>query len=162
MSSILSTYTRDSYTTLDYAQQRYYASTYGRFNTADPYRASGRRRNPLSWNRYAYVLGDPINGLDPNGLDCNEPDEGYPCDGVDSGGGDFTSGGDASNSDAPVTGTIYDVGATFSATGTTASSGSDDGSDDDDGSDPGGVPVFTISTTGSGGSGQPPCLQDIT
>ena len=31
------TYTRDSYTGLDYADQRYYASTYGRFNTPDPY-----------------------------------------------------------------------------------------------------------------------------
>ena len=39
------TYTRDSYTGFDYADQRYYASTYGRFNTADPYRASaGPRR----------------------------------------------------------------------------------------------------------------------
>ena len=31
------TYTRDSYTGFDYADQRYYASSYGRFNTADQY-----------------------------------------------------------------------------------------------------------------------------
>ena len=30
------TYTRDSYTGFDYADQRFYASTYGRFNTPDP------------------------------------------------------------------------------------------------------------------------------
>ena len=81
------TYTRDSYTGLDYADQRFYASTYGRFNTPDPYRASGRLTDPTrSFNRYAYVLGDPISGFDPRGRDCNNPGSGYPCDGVD----DFT------------------------------------------------------------------------
>jgi RHS repeat-associated protein len=35
------TYTRDSFTALDYADQRYYASSYGRFNSADPYMAIG-------------------------------------------------------------------------------------------------------------------------
>jgi RHS repeat-associated protein len=64
------TYTRDSATGMDYAQNRYYASQIGRFTTADPYRASAKRRNPQSWNRYAYVQGDPINGNDPSGLDC--------------------------------------------------------------------------------------------
>jgi RHS repeat-associated protein len=62
------TYTRDSATGLDYAQNRYYASQIGRFTTADPYRASAKRRNPQSWNRYAYVQGDPINANDPTGL----------------------------------------------------------------------------------------------
>ena len=47
--------------------QRYYASTYGRFNTADPYQASGGPGDPGSWNRYAYVGGDPVNFRDPNG-----------------------------------------------------------------------------------------------
>ena len=51
--------------------QRYYASTYGRFNTADPYQASGGPSDPGSWNRYSYTRGDPINRLDPRGLeDC--------------------------------------------------------------------------------------------
>ncbi len=63
------TYTRDSYTGLDYADQRFYASTYGRFNTPDPKRRSAHARNPGSWNRYAYTLGDPVNGNDPTGLD---------------------------------------------------------------------------------------------
>ncbi len=62
------TYYRDA-TGLDYADQRYYASNWGRFNTADPYRASGGGGDPGSWNRYAYVLNDPVNYLDPNGLE---------------------------------------------------------------------------------------------
>ena len=66
--SVLGTYTRDSFTGLDYADQRFYASTYGRFNTADPYRASAGADDPGSWNRYAYVQGDPVNYLDPHGL----------------------------------------------------------------------------------------------
>ena len=49
------TYTRDSYTGLDYADQRFYASAYGRFNTPDPSRTSMRPKKPLSWNRYSYV-----------------------------------------------------------------------------------------------------------
>ena len=62
------TYVRDSFTTLDYADQRYYASSYGRFNTADPYAKSARLRNPGSWNRYSYTLGDPVNHNDRRGL----------------------------------------------------------------------------------------------
>jgi RHS repeat-associated protein len=62
------TYTRDSYTGFDYADQRYYASTYGRFNSPDPYQASGGPSSPASWNRYSYVGGDPINRYDPRGL----------------------------------------------------------------------------------------------
>jgi hypothetical protein len=39
--------------------QRYYASGYGRFNTVDPYDGSAHANNPASWNRFAYVGGDP-------------------------------------------------------------------------------------------------------
>ena len=52
----------------DYADQRYYAAAYGRFNTADPMAASASAGDPGSWNRYAYVGGDPINGNDPSGM----------------------------------------------------------------------------------------------
>src|SRR5579859_5912443 len=55
------TYYRDSTTGLDYAQNRYYASTLGRFLSPDPYRASAGRADPGSWNRYAYTQGDPVN-----------------------------------------------------------------------------------------------------
>jgi len=62
------TYTRNSYTGFDYADQRFYASTYGRFNTPDPYKGSGGPSDPGSWNRYAYVEDDPVNSSDPLGL----------------------------------------------------------------------------------------------
>jgi RHS repeat-associated protein len=62
------TYTRDSLSGLDYADQRFYASGYGRFNTADPMKSSAGANDPGSWNRYAYVGGDPINSNDPAGL----------------------------------------------------------------------------------------------
>jgi RHS repeat-associated protein len=68
------TYKRDVYTGLDYAQNRYYASAWGRFTTADPYRASGGPANPQSWNRYAYVEGDPVNFGDPAGTNKSAPD----------------------------------------------------------------------------------------
>lgn len=60
------TYTRDS-PSQDYADQRYYGVGTGRFNVPDPYRASGGAAVPQSWNRYAYTMGDPINGIDPRG-----------------------------------------------------------------------------------------------
>jgi RHS repeat-associated protein len=75
------TYTRDSATGLDYADQRYYASTFGRFMTPDPYHGSAGATKPESWNRYAYTVGDPVNYKDPQGLFLVAP-ETYPgaCD----------------------------------------------------------------------------------
>jgi RHS repeat-associated protein len=92
------TYTRDSATGLDYAQNRYYASQIGRFTTADPNGRSARGGKPLSWNRYAYVVGDPVNANDPAGMedipvDCGGGVDGVPCimvsesDGLNGGGG---------------------------------------------------------------------------
>jgi RHS repeat-associated protein len=79
------TYNRDGLTGLDYADQRYYASTYGRFNSPDPYAGSAGPRVPGSWNRYMYVLGDPVNLSDRHGthLDCDDDDcsESTDCDG---------------------------------------------------------------------------------
>src|SRR5258706_7658613 len=48
-------YTRDSTTALDYADQRYYTSTFGRFMSPDPYQASAGPADPGTWNRSAYV-----------------------------------------------------------------------------------------------------------
>jgi len=53
---------------LNYAEQRYYGSTGGRFLSADPYVASAGASAPQSWNRYVYVEGDPVNWFDPKGL----------------------------------------------------------------------------------------------
>jgi RHS repeat-associated protein len=90
------TYTRDSFTALDCADQRYYAASYGRFNTADQYMASAGPKDPGSWNRYAYVGGDPVNQNDPTGQMAKGVD-GYcsaeyrSCD--DEGGSSYSAGG---------------------------------------------------------------------
>jgi hypothetical protein len=47
---------------------RQYDRIWGRFTAADPYQASAGAEDPGSWNRYAYVQGDPVNYGDPNGL----------------------------------------------------------------------------------------------
>jgi RHS repeat-associated protein len=69
---LFGTYARDSGSELDYANQRYYTSTYGRFTTPDRYEARARGANnpgsPGSWNRYGYVQGDPANGADRRGM----------------------------------------------------------------------------------------------
>jgi RHS repeat-associated protein len=64
------TYTRDAATGLDYADQRYYASNFGRFMSPDPYKGSAGPKDPRSWNRYSYTRGDPANDNDPEGLTC--------------------------------------------------------------------------------------------
>jgi RHS repeat-associated protein len=62
------TYHRDA-SGLDYADQRYNSPGTGRFMTSDPYLASGGAADPSSWNRYAYVEGDPVNKIDASGMD---------------------------------------------------------------------------------------------
>jgi RHS repeat-associated protein len=83
------TYTRDGYTGLDNAEQRFYASSLGRFNTPDPYAGSAKPSRPGSWNRYSYVGGDPVRRFDRHGRDeecdpddgdCCDPDYGCDCD----------------------------------------------------------------------------------
>jgi RHS repeat-associated protein len=68
------TYYREDNTGLDYAMHRYYSSLQGRFLTPDPYEGSANPANPQSWNRYAYVLNDPVNYNDPDGLVEANPD----------------------------------------------------------------------------------------
>jgi len=62
------------------ADQRFYASTYGRFNTADQYAASAGPKDPGTWNRYSYTSGDPINRNDRRGLDWDDCGEGWVSD----------------------------------------------------------------------------------
>ncbi len=86
---MFTSYERDSESGNDYAIHRFDASRLGRFTTADPVR--GRIRNPQRLNRYAYVVSDPVNRLDPQGLDdfLYQGDWGWPADRI----GDFWGGG---------------------------------------------------------------------
>jgi RHS repeat-associated protein len=59
------------------SDQRYYASTYGNFTSPDPSMENVDYKNPLSWNAYAYVNGDPVNSIDPFGLMTCGDKEGY-------------------------------------------------------------------------------------
>jgi len=61
-------YERDDETGLDFAQARYYDSELGRFITPDPLLSSGYTTSPQSWNRYSYVMNQPLNLVDPSGL----------------------------------------------------------------------------------------------
>ena len=75
------------------ADQRYYASSYGRFNTADRLASSAMAGDPGSWNRYSYSSGDPVNGNDPHGLQATI------CGGLQGVGGDDGGGGDGTCDD---------------------------------------------------------------
>jgi RHS repeat-associated protein len=59
---------RDNETGLDYFGARYYGSTQGRFTSPDPLLSSGAVESPQSWNRYSYVLNNPLKLIDPDGL----------------------------------------------------------------------------------------------
>jgi RHS repeat-associated protein len=60
-------YERDLETGLDHAGARYYSPPHGRFSSVDPARESMVARNPQSWNRYTYVLNNPLRFTDPSG-----------------------------------------------------------------------------------------------
>ena len=85
----------------DYADQRYYTATKGRFWSPDPGGVgTANGSDPGSWNRYGYVQGDPINFQDPGGsnrvviggsvIDCFDDADGIydgSCTGSDGGWG---------------------------------------------------------------------------
>ncbi len=58
---------RDNESGLDFFGARYYGSSLGRFMSVDPKAASGKLANPQSWNRYSYVLNNPLALFDPDG-----------------------------------------------------------------------------------------------
>lgn len=60
-------YERDDETRLDFAQARYYAPAQGRFTSVDPLLASANSNNPQSFNRYTYVLNNPLAYVDRTG-----------------------------------------------------------------------------------------------
>jgi RHS repeat-associated protein len=80
---MFTSYYRDTESGNDYAMARFYSNPTARFTSPDP--LAGSIANPQSLNRYAYVLSDPLNLIDPLGLDCYPvtfPDGsmGFQCD----------------------------------------------------------------------------------
>jgi RHS repeat-associated protein len=77
-------YDRGASTNLDYAVNRFYDSTQGRFTQVDPIKMnSASLLNPQSLNLYAYCTNDPVNHTDPQGLNgwgfyTSWPPWGYP------------------------------------------------------------------------------------
>jgi len=64
---------RDSETGLHYFGARYYSGTQGRFTSTDPLIVSAKLNKPQSWNRYAYVLNNPLRLVDPTGMIDQDP-----------------------------------------------------------------------------------------
>jgi RHS repeat-associated protein len=60
---------RDVETGLDYFNARSYSSSQGRFVSIDPFIGSMRLSNPQSFNRYSYVVNNPLKFIDPTGMD---------------------------------------------------------------------------------------------
>jgi len=58
---------RDIETGLDFFEARYYASTQGRFTSADDFLNDTSPVDPASWNLYAYVRNNPLRYIDPTG-----------------------------------------------------------------------------------------------
>ena len=102
---------RDGETGLDRTKYRQYASSQFRWLTPDPAGLGAvDPTNPQSWNRYAYVLNNPLASTDPLGLMCYPSDfattaynnvncgqiptcpEGDDCSGDSGGGGDSGTG----------------------------------------------------------------------
>ncbi len=63
---------RDLDTGLDYMLARYYSVSFRRFITIDPSVESIEPENPQTWNRYPYVLNNPLSLIDPDGLETKE------------------------------------------------------------------------------------------
>jgi RHS repeat-associated protein len=58
---------KDEETGFNYFGERYYSSATGRFTSPDILMASGGAYNPQTWNRYAYVVNNPVAYIDVNG-----------------------------------------------------------------------------------------------
>jgi RHS repeat-associated protein len=88
-----------------HAQFRQYSSTQGRWMSPDPYDASYDPDNPQSFNRYSYVLDNPLMGKDASGLEC-ESDDTSTTDESDQAGGRNSPGRDDNSGGDPYTATV--------------------------------------------------------
>ncbi|MBX3293415.1 MAG: HNH endonuclease, partial [Acidobacteria bacterium] len=61
-------YQKDEETQLDFAEARMYQNQHARFTAVDPLLASGKSANPQTFNRYVYVVNNPLIFVDPDGL----------------------------------------------------------------------------------------------
>lgn len=69
-------YQNDEETGLDFAEARMYQNLHGRFTAIDPLLASGKSADPQTFNRYVYVLNNPLVLTDPSGLQSGQtPDK---------------------------------------------------------------------------------------
>jgi len=80
--SFLTQKERDNETGLDYFGARYYTSTQGRFVSIDPLMRSASIGDPQSFNRYSYVLNNPLvlddpDGRCPKGKKCYKDEKGF-------------------------------------------------------------------------------------
>jgi RHS repeat-associated protein len=64
---------RDVETGLDYFGIRYYSALQGRFSSIDPLLLTAKGSKPQTWNRYAYVLNNPLRLIDIDGAAPQEP-----------------------------------------------------------------------------------------
>lgn len=76
-------YQSDEETGLDFAEARMYQNLHGRFTAVDPLLASGKSPNPQTFNRYVYVINNPLILVDPSGLQAGSKDDLVPCKGPD-------------------------------------------------------------------------------
>jgi RHS repeat-associated protein len=61
---------RDNESGLDFFGARYFSGAQGRFTSTDPKTFSKRTiANPQKWNKYAYVLNNPLALFDPDGME---------------------------------------------------------------------------------------------
>ena len=65
-------YQHDGETGLDFAEARMYENRHGRFTAVDPLLASGKSADPQTFNRYVYVMNNPLILTDPTGLQAGE------------------------------------------------------------------------------------------
>ena len=71
--SFLTQKERDNESGLDFFGERYYSSGQGRFIAVDPVMGSAIVADPQSFNRYTYVLNNPLRYIDPDGLSAEDP-----------------------------------------------------------------------------------------